>query len=262
MPREYKVINAQTTGDVLRRGEFSTVLKVKKGEITFLGRVLERQPSQEELEIYCSKLTEIRHDNIVKFVGCFIDENVQPVFVMENMDTPLEDLLMQENPLSPLSLSHKFSILLDIAKAIKYLHEHEVIHGMVIACNVYIDREAMTGKIAYLENAITRGIEPSHMRRQSNDTLKYMPPEITGAQFVYTTAVDIFSFGHLSIYIINQALPDFKNQSRLSEVEKRSSDISGMSDVLGTNHYGVAVLIKQCLSSRKEDRYITLVIHG
>ena len=251
MPKEYEVTDAQNTGEVSRHGEFSTVYKVIiKGEIEIecLGRVLERQPHQEELKKYCHMLKKINHKNIVKFKGCFIDQDKQPVFVMEIMNTTLDNFLMQEK----LSLSDKFRILLGIAKALEYLHEQEVTHGMVIACNVYIDREPMTAKIAYLENAITRKLDPFHMRRQSKDTLKYMPPEIKGAQIVYSTAVDIFSFGHLTIYTINQEPPEL-NQFGTTEEKKRASQLATMCDALGEDILMIP-LIKQCLSDGKGNR--------
>ena len=256
VPNEYKV-DAQNTGEELRHGEFSTVYKVKvikKGiEFECLGRVLERQPRQEELEEYCHTLKKIEHKNIVKFVGCFIDQDKQSVFVMEKLNITLDNFLMQKNPLS---LSDKFRILFDIAEAIKYLHEHNIIHGMVVACNVYIDREAMTAKIAYLENAITRKLEQSHMQRQSKDTLKYMPPEIKGAQIVYSTAVDIFSFGHLSIYTINQKPPELNQSGEEEKIEegKRKLQLANMHEVLKTGYFEVDSLIRQCLSDRKEHR--------
>ena len=249
---------------ILRKGQFSTLFEVKRKEsslsteksiVVYLGRVLERQPSQSDLEIYCRRLKDICHANIVKFMGCFIDEEL-PVFVMENMNIPLDDLLMKENP----SLECKLSILLDIARSLEYLHDdkRKVIHGMVVACNVYIDK-SKTAKLAYLENAITRDLDEDHPRRQSIGSRKYMPPEITGTKFEYTTSVDIFSFGHLSIYTINQKLPEL-NQSGATESEKRRSHLNEMKTKLEEDRFGMkAEIIERCLSNRKEKRYIIIL---
>ena len=57
-------------------------------------------------------MTELRHPNIVQFLGlCFLEGSTLPVLVMERLDSSLDDLL-ETSPGLPLAL--KLSLLTDV----------------------------------------------------------------------------------------------------------------------------------------------------
>ena len=231
--------------------------------------ICEKSIQLTDIERYCRDLTTICHKNIAKFVGFFIDkEKGYPVFVKDRLEINLENLLetkFENLPEKVLLFPLKLNIMLDTAKALKYLHHDyskaPVVHGQVTAWNVYINGingNSATAKLANLENYISRGIYPNHINRKSLQTIVYMPPEVTSdTDKIYTPAVDIFSFGHLTLYVITGKEPQLQSSHsviRKSEVEKRKSDMNPMYDNFGHGHELVQ-LVEKCLCDKRNSRY-------
>ena len=87
-----------------------------------------------------------------------------------------------------------------------------------------------------------------------------MAPEVLAENVMYTTASDIFSFGHLSLYTILQQFPvptaptsiDHNNPGVVvghSEVQRRSQYIQQLSQLLGSATHPVVQVITQCIQN-------------
>ena len=91
----------------------------------------------------------------------------------------------------------------------------------------------------------------------------YIPQEVTGAHFPCTAAVDIFSFGILSLFTLtrlppNNVLPQtYTNESKqlicLSKIERRSPSVEKIFRELGKEH-PLAQLITSCLDQQPASR--------
>ena len=157
----------------------------------------------------CQLMGDLRHPHIVQFLGiCFLPESKLPVIVMEYMATSLDHLL-EKNTNVPLSI--KRSILYDVSRGLTYLHSHNphVIHRDLTATNVLLN-SAMVAKIADFGNSRIVDMLPDQLAKTMTcapGTLAYLPPEALEQHPKYGNKIDIFSFGHLSLYTAIQVFP-------------------------------------------------------
>ena len=151
----------------------------------------------------CQILSDLRHPNITQFMGvCFLANSQLPLLVMERLEGSLDDLL-ETVPHIPLAL--KLSILEDVAKGLLYLHKHDpqIIHRDLTAKNVLLT-PSLVGKITDSWNSHIVDIKPDQLAEtlsQSPGTLVYMPPEALTAASRYVPSLDVFSFGHLALFV-------------------------------------------------------------
>ena len=151
----------------------------------------------------CQLMSDLRHPNITLFLGlCFLPNCQFPVLVMERLDGSLDDLL-ETVPNIPLSL--KYSMLEDVARGLLYLHMHDpqIIHRDLTAKNVLLT-SALVAKITDLGNSRIVNIQPGQLAQtlsRNPGTLVYMPPEALSAAARYGPSLDVFSFGHLGIFV-------------------------------------------------------------
>ena len=152
----------------------------------------------------CKLMFSLRHPNIIQFYGiCLLPNHKLPMIVMEQLCCNLHAFL-DDRP--DCSLTCKFSILEDVARGLTYLHDRPspVIHRDLTAKNVLLT-SSVVAKITDMGNS--RIMEPGRiamtLSRQPG-TKVYMPPEALDETHCYGPALDIFSFGHLALYVIIQ----------------------------------------------------------
>ena len=156
----------------------------------------------------CELMSSLRHPNITQFLGlCFLPAETQlPLLVMELLETSLDDLLEH---VPNLHLSLKRSVLEDIASGLLYLHERQpspVIHRDLTARNVLLT-SSLVAKITDMGNSRIIDVSPGQVARTLSKlpgTLVYMPPEALDDKHRYGPSLDIFSFGHLSLFTLLQ----------------------------------------------------------
>ena len=154
----------------------------------------------------CQLMSDLRHPNITQFMGvCFLPNCQLPVLLMERLDGSLNDLL-ETTPNIPLVL--KCSMLDDVSRGLLYLHQHtpQIIHRDLTAKNVLLT-SSLVAKITDFGNARIVNLQPGQLARTLSrlpGTLAYMPPEALSANARYGPSLDVFSFGHLALFTLNQ----------------------------------------------------------
>ena len=210
----------------------------------------------------CQILSTLNHPNVVGFVGVhFGDDNNDISLLMERLHIDLDAYVKQNHDTT---LSQRILILLDVSKGLLYLHSltpTPLVHRDLTAFNILLT-EDLTAKIADL--GVSRYIDPS-IARMIGLTVNpghqiYMPPESRLRDPVYSTKLDIFSFGNLILHTINGMLPrvhdlPLPRQQVLDpdgRVELMRRDVS-VHEQMGDNHclYPLAV---HCLHDRPEGR--------
>ena len=138
--------------------------------------------------------------------GCvsFPTANLLPVLLMERFDGSLDELL---EPVPNIPLALKQSILEDVSRGLRvYLqHKHtpQIIHRDVTAKNVLLT-SSLVAKITDFGNSHIVNLQPGQLARTHSrlpGTLVYIPPEALEASSRYGPSLDIFSFGHLALFI-------------------------------------------------------------
>ena len=262
---------AKPTETVLGSGTYGSVIElISAGEIV-AGKIF-KMSSTVRLQTIASRvcgelimMTQLNHPNIVqcKGVSLLVDQRL-PVLLMERMMISLHAyLLLPDN--SNLPLKRKVSILLDTASGLDYLHNHTpaIIHRDLTAKNVLLDSE-LRAKIADFGNSRIMDLDPDSSPETLTSlpgTLEYMPPE--GQRGTYGPSLDVFSFGHLSLFTITQTpvqpiLPPTYTDSTSklharSEVKRRENSIKLAEQLLSEDHSLVTV-IKQCLHNNPAQR--------
>ena len=213
-------------------------------------------------------MSQLRHPHIVQFLGvAYLPGSPIPVLLMEKLQTSLDNLL-ETSPNIPLDV--KVHLLTGTAQGVVYLHSHTppIAHRDLTARNILID-SGLAAKIADLGVARMVNIQPGQlaatMTAGPGNNL-YMPPETVQEEGAtrYNTAIDIFSFGVVSLFTLTQTFPkDLKPHNYLdprtrrivgrSEIERREHYIQLMQVALGETHPLVKLTL-DCLEYLPEDR--------
>ena len=183
----------------------------------------ERESLLKRFRKECIVLSKLRHPNIVHFVGVHYGtygENDLSL-IMERLHCDLGEFV-EARPELP--LPQKLSILLDVSYGLVYLHgqKPQIIHRDLSAQNVLMTLEGQA-KIADL--GVAKLVDPkmqvtiAHTRNPGN--YYYMPPEAQFEQAECSTKLDIFSFGHLSLYTLNQQVPSVFEVPMTPELHKK-----------------------------------------
>ena len=214
----YKLTGVRVTDRKLGHGSYATVLELEYMGLKCAGKkihelLLEQGDASytvRRFEEECRLLSQVRHPNIVQFLGVYFQQRVRaPILVMEFLPTNLTSCIKQYGIL-PKEIS--YSILHDVALGLCYLHSQTppIIHRDLSSSNVLLTPN-MTAKISDLGVArIFNKLTPLQVSRmtQTPGTPAFMPPEVMLANPKYNTSVDEFSYGIMMIHMFSGQWPE------------------------------------------------------
>ena len=240
--------------DILGSGSYGKVCKAKWGQLPCAAKLLHNSLSKysfsrtgycivANFQQECEFLSTIQHPNIVQCLGT--DPQSQwPALFMELMDESLTTFLRRSTGLLP--YHSQLNICYDVALALSYLHSlrpNAIIHRDLSSNNVMLIGEGSRAKVTdfgmsrlvnmfpkqpMLAGMATLGTVAPQLMTQYPGTPVYMPPEASVGN--YSTKLDCFSFGVLTIQILTKKIPDPAPNApnvlfRKCEVERRMNDI-------------------------------------
>ena len=263
----YKLTGVEVSEKELGHGSYATVLEVEYMGLKCAGKriheLLQRQGDTaytlRRFEEECRLLSQIRHPNIVQFLGVYFQQGKQvPILVMEFLPTNLTSCI-EKYGILPNEIS--YSILYDVALGLCYLHSQTpaIIHRDLSANNVLLTSN-MTAKISDLGVARILDLTPLQVSRmtQNPGTAAYMPPEVMVANPKYDTNIDVFSYGILMIHVLSGRWPEPQEgqirteSSRMipvSEAERRGIFLQDIG-----NDHPLVDLIKLCIKNDSKCR--------
>ena len=206
----------------------------------------------------CILLSGLRHPNIVQMLGVHYggSDEADISLIMEYMHMDLEHC-MKTYPDIP--LPYKTSILRDVAYGLAYLHSLNIIHRDLNAGNVLLT-EFLRAKIADLGVAklLERETAMIQTRTLCPGALDFMSPESLEESPKYDVRLDIFSFGHLAIYLVNQKPPRTLDSTvTAADLQKKQMQVSKRRralDQMGGSHHPLYSTVVQCLSDTPDQR--------
>ena len=156
----------------------------------------------------CRFLSEIRHPNIVQYLGVAQDgETGLPVLLMEMMNDSLTHFLEQSE--EPLAYHVQVNISHDIALAVAFLHLNRIVHRDLSSNNVLLIGAGCRAKVTDFGMSKLTELNPRMTGlTKCPGTPAYMSPEALLDPPVYTEKLDCFQTGVLMIQTITRKFPD------------------------------------------------------
>ena len=271
--RHYRLFRNATLGT----GAYGQVCRAKLDELPCAAKLLhpilvdrsdpKNQTNLRKFEQECRFLSEIRHPNIVQYLGMVYDrETSLPVLLMELMDESLTHFLERSD--TPLPYHVQVDISHDIALALAYLHSNDIIHRDLSSNNVLLIGPGYRAKVTDFGMSKFTEMHP-HMTPLTKcpGTQAYMAPEALQEEPLYTAKLDVFQAGVLMVQIITRKFPDPTRANRriadprsptgivwmpVPEIERRHNHLSLISDT-----HSMVGLIRDCLKDEEKDRPTT-----
>jgi len=159
-----------------------------------------------DFERECVRCSELLHPNIIHFLGVYYPSRASlPVVVMEMMDENLTQYLGRQR----ITLKRKISILHDIAEGLRYLHTRSIpfIHCNLSPNNVLLKCNGVL-PVAKISDLCMAGVVQVGRRNslaEIRENTDFLPPEVVDHK--YGLSFDVFSYGAIMLYMINQEWP-------------------------------------------------------
>ena len=140
-----------------------------------------------------------------------------PVIVTELMTCSLTSFI--DKNWSHIGNKAKISILYDVSLGLSFLHRHEpqIIHQDLSSNNVMLTNQ-LVAKIGDLGVAKVIQVKTKSEEAEAPETQDFMPPETLEGSNVYSTPVDVFSFGCVALHVFSEEWPR-PNPSKLTNVK-------------------------------------------
>ena len=217
----------------------------------------------------CKRMEELRHINIVQFLGVMMTRSGAPALVTEKMAKTLE----KHYETTELSLPEAVRIFCDISAGLACIHAHGMVHRDLTTRNVLLTSETKPrAKIA--DVGVSRRLHGDNLAAAAAltkcpGTLLYMPPEALTDPPTYDERLDSFSLGVLMMAVLLKREPSgdllhIERFERLAdgsrraipEVERRKADF----DAIGSGH-PLKGILGRCLVNDGERRPSAAQLH-
>lgn len=250
----YRLSNLRVTNELLGTGSYASIVKVEYLGLECAGKqiheiLLQQEDMIERFEKECYLLSQVRHPNIVQFLGIYFPPGSKvPILVMEFIPTDLTRCIEQYG-LLPKEIG--YSILYDVSLGLHYLHSQNppIFHRDLSSNNVLLTAN-MTAKIADLGVARIfdlTSLQVSRLTRKPG-TQDFMPPEALSESPEYTTSMDVFSYGIMAIHVLSGKWPHEKKRRQLFEKIKDPLQVFIQKCINVNPHYrATSMEIVECL---------------
>ena len=154
----------------------------------------------------CQLLSSVKHPNIIQYLGTHLERPNSLVLLMELMDESLTSFL--ERSARPLPIHTEVNLCHDISLALAYLHANDLIHRDLSSNNILLSGSTRAKVTDFgMSKLIGSNSQVSKLTQVPGCSV-YMSPEAMAEPPTYSSKLDIFSFGVLTIQILSGKYPD------------------------------------------------------
>ncbi len=204
-------------------------------------------------------LAKLNHPNIIKFLGHGITKEKtkwKRFIVMELMERNLSEMIDELSDGGnhvPFTYAEAIDVMMQVAKAMCYLHEQRIIHRDLKPENVLVNSSSVEplgiGKCMYVKVAdfgLSKvNFNPSNSSMLSKEkvgTTIYRAPEMDSIGAIQSYKADVYSFGIMCSKILSGQCP-FEG---IQKCELRDKVKGGLRPYMPINFIGLVSLINEC----------------
>ncbi|KAF5961294.1 hypothetical protein HYC85_002503 [Camellia sinensis] len=207
---------------------------------------------KEKFEREVAMLSRVKHDNIVKFIGAYVEPTMMIITELMRGGT-LQKYLWSIRPNSP-DLKLSISFALGISRAIEYLHANSIIHRDLKPSNLLLMEDKKKIKVA--DFGLAREETMGEMTAEAG-TYRWMAPELfsvepikLGVKKHYNHKVDIYSFSMVLWELLTNSTP-FKGRNNVMVAYASSMNLRPSMDNIPKD---IAPLLESCWAEDPEER--------
>lgn len=202
-------------------GELLAVKQVETPSGTLSASDSRKKSMIDALKREIGLLRELRHANIVQYLGCSSSDNNLNIFLEYVAGGSVQTML---NSYGALGEPLVRSFVRQILTGLSYLHERDIIHRDIKGANILVDNK---GTIKISDFGISKKLEASNLlggaknakhRPSLQGSVFWMAPEVV-KQTSYTRKADIWSLGCLVVEMMTGTHP-FPDCSQLQAIFK------------------------------------------
>ncbi|KAH8944215.1 hypothetical protein BDL97_13G097100 [Sphagnum fallax] len=204
-------------------------------------------------------LAKLNHPNIIKFLGHGITKEKtkwKRFIVMELMERNLSEMIDELSDGGnhvPFTYAEAIDVMMQVAKAMCYLHEQRIIHRDLKLENVLVNSSSVEplgiGKCMYvkvadfgLSKVNFNPSNPSMLSKEKVGTTIYRAPEMDSIGAIQSYKADVYSFGIMCSKILSGQCP-FEG---IQKCELRDKVKGGLRPYMPINFIGLVSLINEC----------------
>ena len=194
----------------------------------------------------CDFMKDCEHPNIVTYYNTLFYPGCNlPVLVMELMQTSLRKYISEG---AVMSMRTQVSLSCDIASALEFLHDRDLVHRDLCGDNVLLNRDQDIPVAKISDFGISRTIikpeQLSHSLTALGHRPGYLPPEAFSIDPTdYDSSLDIFMFGVVMTQIASKVPTVDSSHQRQRLISQLDQD-----------QHLLEPFISQCLSDNRKDR--------